>query len=215
MWKIRIVAMLFGVAPASFAHAIEPVDYLELDELTYAIQVAIRDAVRDQDREPYFLITGISLELKGIETTGANAGFKIPIFDATASLDAMAEYTATHALELELSPYDPIVTRPVPDIRLSEIVGSVKNSFGESDQSDAPPEKDPGGGGSTNGDDTPLPEIGPKGFTYTYSGALKMAASGGLDLIFFKIGGEVEQTSLQTITFDLCRTFNKQNCADG
>lgn len=210
--------MLLAAAPASIAHAIEPIDYLDLDELTYAIQVAIRDAVRDQDRDPYFLIVGISLELKGTETAGATGGFKIPIFKSTASLEAMAEYTATHALELDLSPNDPIATRPVPDIRLSEIIGSVKDSFGDAgqngvaaegeetgqDETDPEPEEEPGD----------LPQLRPKGFTYTYSGALKTAAEGGLDFIFFKIGGSIEQTSLQTIKFELCRTYNKQNCAD-
>lgn len=206
--------MLFAAAPASIAHAIEPVDYLDLDELTYAIQVAIRDAVRDQDRDPYFLIVGISLELKGIETVGATGGFKIPIFKATASLEAMAEYTATHALELNLSPNDPIATRPVPDIRLSEIIGSVKDSFGDAGQNGAAAESEDTGQKEPDEEPGNLPRLEPKGFTYTYSGALKTAAEGGLDFILFKIGGSVEQTSLQTIKFELCRTYNKQNCAD-
>ncbi len=218
--RFRCLLALLAGFPASGAIAAEPVDFLDLDELTYAIQVAIRDTVRDQDREPYFLITGITLNLKGIETSGANGGFKLPIFEASVSTDAMIEYTATHALSIDLSPDDPIATRPVPDIQLSAIVGSVKDSFqGPPTVEGAPPadedQVDRTGAPETARDWAGLPILVAQKFTYVYKGALRQKAGGGLDLVFFKIDVSVEQTSLQTITFNLCRTLNQHTCVDG
>lgn len=227
--KVVLASACLFSAPT--AQALEPVDYLALDELTYAIRVAIRDAVRDQDREPFFLITEINLELKGVEANEVEGGFKIPIFETSASAEALQSYAASHALNLDLVPSQPIATRPVPDIQLSRIVGEVKDSFhcrpeaaGEAIEETAKGDAD-----STESDEDvvsvdcvatedgthdDLPDLVARSFTYTYSGALKETVSGGIDLILFSIGGSTSQSGLQTISFTLCRTLNKKNCSE-
>ncbi len=229
--------LMLATGPLS---AEEPVDYLDLEDLKVAILVAIKEAkAENQHQEPFFLITDIRLDLKGTEITGVQGGLKIPVFKATASADAIAEYTNSHALVLALAPDAPIATRAVPDIQLSSMVAAVKAAFHGNDE-DTPDEAVTDAEGDTGGDDTAADTDAVDGeasaeetdtaapadddtegislsanrVTYTHSGVLKKKVGGGLNFIFFKIGGQLEQKSLQVIKFELCHTVNKVNCVE-
>jgi hypothetical protein len=240
-----LATALFMAASAAPVQADEPVGFLDLEDLTVAILDAIKETrAENQDEEPYFLITGIRLDLKGTEDDVVQGGLKIPIFEAAASAEGIAQYTNSHALTLDLAPDTPIATRAVPDIRLSEMVRAVKTAFhGDGEEEALPPgdapepeeaedpestavttEEEEGEEGdavaeaSGAEDPDPLPfddiRLNPDRLSYTYSGVLKKKAGGGLDFAFVKIGGSLERRSLQVITFDLCRTINKVNCVE-
>lgn len=192
----------------------EPVGFLDLEDLKFAIVKAIRDSsAQFQDIEPHFLVTTITLDVKGVESQSGVAGVKVPIFSSSASAEAIAAYTNSHQLEIVLSPDEPIATRAVPDIQLGNMVSSVKRAF-HGDGAAA-------GNADAEGDDAAGTDVNLDGLTlnpdrvkYTYSGVMKQKVSGGLDFYFFKIGGELEEQSLQVITFELCRTENDLNCVE-
>ena len=199
-WKKLCVAAIYAVSICSAAAAEDPVDFMSVNDLKYAIQLAIRDSVRDNDREPYYLITNINLELKGTEDTGVGGGFKIPVFGASASLDGTLEHSATHTLELKLVPAESLPTRAPPNIKLSELVSLVKEAFQLPNEA------------TGQGED--LPALTAPTFNYSYSGSLKQSAEGGVDFVVFDISGAAESATYQTISFQLCRTLNRQNCIE-
>lgn len=193
----------------------EPVDFLELEDLKFAIVKALRDsAAQFQSVEPRFLVTSITLDVKGVESQSGSGGLKIPVFSASASAEVVAAYTNSHQLEIVLSPNEPIATRAVPNIQLATMVSAVKKAFhGEDDPASPVTEMEADGATGTDVDLDGL-TLNPDRVKYKYSGIMKQKVTGGLNFYFFKIGGELEEQSLQVITFELCRTENSVNCVE-
>ncbi len=194
-YSILLTGLLSFIWPVA-ADDNTPVDFLSVKDIKHAIQVAIFNAVRENDKNPYFLITNVKVKLQGQKDNNIGGGFKIPIFSAAFDFSANVQTAAGETLEFELTPSEPLATAAPPDLNLSEAIASMKEAF----QDD----------GSTA--DPPLPVLTPKRFSYSHDWALKAGGNAGINILVVTLEAGAQDELRQSISFDLCLTLNKLNC---
>lgn len=193
---VFIFVWIFSFALAAIGDDDVPVSYLSVKDIKHAIQVAIFNAVKDNDKSPYFLITNVKVKLQGQKDSNIGGGFKIPIFSAAFDFSASVATAAGETLEFDLVPSQPLATAAPPDLNLSEAIASMKEAF----QDD----------GSTA--DPPLPVLAPKRFSYSHDWVLKANGDAGINILVIAFEAGAQEQFRQTISFDLCLTLNKLNC---
>ncbi len=203
---LLVAACGFGAPAGAAVHV--PVDYLSIEDLKYAIQVAIAESIKHNDTEPYFLITKVDVTLKGSTDVNVEGGFKIPIFGASVGFGGEIGSVGSETVEFPLVPAQALPTRTPPRISLSQVVASMKAAFqAKVAGPDAPGLVDLG----ADSEDS-LPVLTTPGFVYTSEWALKFEADGSFDVLFVTLGADAKTEYRQVLVFHLCRTENMHNC---
>ena len=197
--RLILVASMILV-PTIQAQASEHVEYWPLGEITYAIQLAIRDATRANTKPPYFLVTHIDLDVKLRKTIDTNVTLGLPIFSLDFNLGSSEQTTAVERLQILIKAATKFPTRSPPELDLTSIVDQITHAFSQGGTEDAASD---------------LPKLTVDKFRYNISWTIQKDAGGNARFVILSAGGSAMEQYLHSLTFHFCRTVNRANCIPG
>jgi len=164
--------------------------FVPLNRLVIELQRTIANAQLESETPPFFIIQKKHLKLKGDNEAAASGGvtFTVPILKHGVDGAVSAKSTTGTLLEIDLIPAEQIVVGGEERINFSELVKSLKATFG-----------------TING-------LLASSIKYTETWVLQADAEGNVNFVIAKANAKMSLEYLQEISFDLCQTKDKQTC---